>query len=134
MRINKSYHEQFPNNCPLIETDGGGRSVGVCTYYAPEGICPRHGYWKYSVNPLYIVAGSYTQAKNIARLDFQMFPQQWRYVDDIDKLRGLVDFDLCFCVSYPVPENYERIVEYVSMMVSMDRVHIVTFTELNRRK
>jgi hypothetical protein len=45
-RINKSFHEAVPNNCPLIELDGDGKEVGTCTYSSPNGICPRHGNWK----------------------------------------------------------------------------------------
>lgn len=43
MRINQSFKEQFPNNCPLIEIDGDGNEVGTCTFYLKDGVCPRHG-------------------------------------------------------------------------------------------
>ena len=43
MRINKSYHKMFPNNCPVIEVTGDGVEVGTCTYHIPDGVCPRHG-------------------------------------------------------------------------------------------
>lgn len=43
MRINESYQKMFPNNCPVIEVTGDGVEVGTCTYYMPNGVCPRHG-------------------------------------------------------------------------------------------
>lgn len=43
MRINKSYQRLFPNNCAIIEIDGDGKPVGVCTFYLIKGRCPRHG-------------------------------------------------------------------------------------------
>lgn len=46
VQFNHAFHKQFPNNCPVLETDGNGRWVGTCTYSAPQGICPRHGDWK----------------------------------------------------------------------------------------
>ena len=42
-RINLAFVAIFPNNCPIIEQNADGREVGTCTYYAPNGICPRHG-------------------------------------------------------------------------------------------
>ena len=42
-RINLAFVASFPNNCPIIEQNGDGREVGTCTYYAPNGVCPRHG-------------------------------------------------------------------------------------------
>lgn len=41
--INESYEQQSPRNCPVIEADGDGRSVGTCTFYLNDGECPRHG-------------------------------------------------------------------------------------------
>lgn len=32
-----------PNNCPIIEVTGDGRSVGRCFFYCADDICPRHG-------------------------------------------------------------------------------------------
>jgi hypothetical protein len=46
LRINEPYYKQFPANCPVIEQTGDGVEVGTCTYYAPGGICPRHGNWR----------------------------------------------------------------------------------------
>lgn len=46
LRVNKGHLRMFPNNCPLIERTGDGREVGTCTFYAPNGICPRHGDWR----------------------------------------------------------------------------------------
>lgn len=43
MRINESYRKMFPNNCPVIEVNGDCVEVGTCTYYMPDGVCPRHG-------------------------------------------------------------------------------------------
>jgi hypothetical protein len=43
LRINESYRKLFPDNCPVIEVDGDGEEVGTCTYYMPDGVCPRHG-------------------------------------------------------------------------------------------
>jgi hypothetical protein len=43
-RINLSYHNSFPNNCPVIEQTADGVEVGVCTFFLPDGkTCPRHG-------------------------------------------------------------------------------------------
>lgn len=34
----------FQKNCPIIERDGDGRSVGRCWFHTGKnGICPRHG-------------------------------------------------------------------------------------------
>lgn len=32
-----------PRNCPVIERDGDGKSVGTCWFYLDKGVCPRHG-------------------------------------------------------------------------------------------
>lgn len=52
LRINQSYHDMFPNNCPLIEVDSDGKEVWTCTYYAPDGVCPCHGNWREAGRPL----------------------------------------------------------------------------------
>jgi len=43
LKINEAYAKAHPNNCPLIEEDGDGRSCGTCTFYLEDGVCPRHG-------------------------------------------------------------------------------------------
>jgi len=42
-RINLAFAATFPNNCSIIVQTEEGVEVGTCTYYAPNGICPRHG-------------------------------------------------------------------------------------------
>ena len=47
IEVNKRYRELFPNNCSVIETDGDGRRVGVCSYYLRGNNgkgCSRHGF------------------------------------------------------------------------------------------
>lgn len=33
----------MPDNCPVVERTGDGRSAGRCWYYLRDGKCPRHG-------------------------------------------------------------------------------------------
>lgn len=33
----------MPKNCDVIERTGDGAVVGRCYFYAPDGVCPRHG-------------------------------------------------------------------------------------------
>ncbi len=32
-----------PRHCPIRLRDGDGKSVGACTHYLKDGVCPQHG-------------------------------------------------------------------------------------------
>jgi hypothetical protein len=52
------------NNCPILERDGDGKSVGRCWYYLEDGKCPRHGDVKEASNK-YAKTGELTDEKDL---------------------------------------------------------------------
>lgn len=46
-----------------------------------------------------IIAGDRGQAQRYA-FDHALFEDEWRYVNDIDKVRGMVDFDIVYTGQY----------------------------------
>lgn len=84
---------------------------------------------------LYIVAGNYQEAKNIASLDFQLVPTQWAYVDNVERLRGLTDFEIVFCGSWRRDFSgcLHDICQYTNHLLAMGRCTKRTFSELNKR-
>jgi hypothetical protein len=81
---------------------------------------------------LYIVARNYRVAKNIASLDFQLKPSEWKYIDSPMDLQG-IEGDVCFCGESYYHPDYELLTLIVSYLIVKDIVKIKTFDELNKR-
>lgn len=44
LEYNSAYIKLMPNNCPVGDRTGDGKSIGPCAYYLQNGTtCPVHG-------------------------------------------------------------------------------------------
>lgn len=77
LRVNESYANFMPRNCPVVEKTADGMVVGTCEFYLKDGMtCPRHGQVKY-VDEI---------GKRVVVLPIQAYGEVWKIRMDENNL------------------------------------------------